>query len=398
MNTKIIISKSQLESAVKNICKVINTKNALPILSDIYFKCDKDANTIQAMGSDSDVWLTYNLVPNELGENTDFCVDAELLKNALANLPDQLLEIYVQMGGEFQNMSINHQTGHTIIPVESAENYPKPIAIDKKNLPFLSVQVQTLQQPVKRSMYALAADELRPIMGCLMFDKAGDHLNIVASNGHVLIKNEERTEQIQVQQDISFIMHKKPATILAAIMDKLDIDDNIIFHVDERQVMIASSGVTLHYRMIEGKYPNYDSVLPVGQPYNMKVYRQQLLNAIKNVSPFTNSSSNMVVLRIEANAEDPDHDALTIMGSDYDFGISATDTISVKTNLTDQYMNIGMKASTLIDSLARLAESEVEIKFSEPMRAITITPVDPHVKEETITMLVMPMLINDSDK
>jgi DNA polymerase III sliding clamp (beta) subunit (PCNA family) len=106
----------------------------------------------------------------------------------------------------------------------------------------------------------------------------------------------------------------------------------------------------------------------------------------------------MVVLRIEANAEDPDHDALTIMGSDYDFGISATDTISVKTNLTDQYMDIGMKASTLIDSLARLAESEVEIKFSEPMRAITITPVDPHVKEETITMLVMPMFINDSDK
>ena len=135
---KIVVSKTSLEKAVKNIAQVINKKCALPILGDIHFKCIIDTtkqqgttiNTMEVMGSDSEVWLRYDLSLEELSEDGEFCVDATMLKNALANLPEQPLELIVQPVGDVANMDINHQTGHTIIPVESADEYPIRCEID----------------------------------------------------------------------------------------------------------------------------------------------------------------------------------------------------------------------------------------------------------------------------
>ena len=389
--------------AVKNICRVINTKNALPILGDIHFKCYTDntaqngtpVHYIEVTGSDSEVWLRYYLTPENLEGDGEFCVDATMLKNALANLPGQLLEIIVQPVGEYANMAINHQTGHTIIPVESADEYPQPLQIDENNLPTLCSDVSILKRAMKRSLYALADDPLRPNMGCMYFDKIEEQLNIVASNGHVLIKNVERADEIKDQQPVSFMMPKKVVNTLLAIMGDLENDDCLYFAVDERQVkMDCDSQFMLQFRTPEGRYPNYDSVIPSEQPYFARGDRQAMIQAIKNVSPFTNSSSNMVVMRLQTLAEDPDGDTLEFIGEDADFSTSATDRIHVHDNYMDAFIQIGMKASSLIDSLGRLVEHEVEIQFADPSRAVTIRPLNPINKDEEITMLIMPMIID----
>ena len=158
---KIVVSKTSLEKAVKNIAQVINKKCALPILGDIHFKCQQgnSGNYMEVMGSDSEVWLRYDLSLEELSEDGEFCVDATMLKNALANLPEQPLELIVQPVGDVANIAINHQTGHTIIPVESSDEYPKPIQIDEDNLPCLSATCSVLKRAMKRSVYALGDDE-----------------------------------------------------------------------------------------------------------------------------------------------------------------------------------------------------------------------------------------------
>ena len=149
-----------------------------------------------------------------------------------------------------------------------------------------------------------------------------------------------------------------------------------------------SDNITLTFRTPEGKYPNYESVIPVAKPYFLNADRLALIQAIRNVSPFASDSSNMVTLHIEQQK-------LTIHGDDTDFSTSATDSLDIETNLQDGYMNIGMKASSMADSLSRLTESRVEMNFIDPSRAVVITPVDPYVKDETITMLIMPMMLNN---
>lgn len=388
MVMKFVIAKESLEKAVNNICRVINNKNVLPILGDIYFHCDRDINIVEVMGSDSEVWLKYDLTASELSECLDFCVDAGMLKKALANLPEQPLEIIVQHGGEYQNMAINHQTGHTIIPVENADEYPMPVELNADALPCLAVDVDMIKKPMKRCMYAVTDDPLRPVMNTIYFDNTGDSLNIVASNGHVLVKNEECADRLGGQASLAFMVPKKAAVVMLGIMGDLDGEDNILFHVDERQVQMDSKNISLTFRTPEGKYPNYESVIPVAKPYFLDADRLSLIQAIKNVSPFASGASNMVTLHIEQQK-------LTIYGNDQDFSTSATDSLDIETNLQDGYMNIGVKASTMVESLSRLAESKVEVAFSEPSRAITISPLDPYVSDEIITMLIMPMILND---
>ena len=386
---KIVISKETLEKAVSNICRVINTKNALPILGDIHFMADSTTHTIHAMGSDSEVWLKYELQANEVSESGQFCVDADLLKKALANIPDQPLEIIVQQGGEYQNMAINHQTGHTIIPGENADEYPMPITIDIDNLPCLGVEVDTIKKPLKRCMYAVCDNPLTPVMNTVFFDYDCERLNIVASNGHVLVKNSEMNEVTKNNpHGLAFMVQKKAAVVLQSLMGDLNGSDDLFFYVVEQQVLMESDNVVLQFRIPEGKYPNYESVMPVATPYSMEVDRMALITAIKNVAPFTSESSNMVVLHIEGQK-------LTITGGDADFNTSATDTVNIETNFQDGYMNIGMKAAHMIDSLSRLAESRVGIKFCDPSRAVTFSPVDPYVKDETIIILIMPMMLNN---
>ena len=391
--------------AVKNICRVINTKNALPILGDIHFKCYTDntaqngtpVHYIEVTGSDSEVWLRYYLTPENLEGDGEFCVDATMLKNALANLPVQLLEIIVNPVGEYANMAINHQTGHTIIPVESADEYPQPLQIDENNLPTLCSDVSILKRAMKRSVYALGTDELRPVMSCLYLDKKDDQLNIVATNGHVLIKNVEKPEWMKNQQNVSFAMPKKVVNTLLTIMGDLLGEYDLYFAVDERQVKMDCDNIMLQFRTPEAKYPNYDSVIPSEQPYFARGDRQSMVQAIKNVSPFANSSSNMVVMRLQTLAEDPDGDTLEFIGEDADFSTSATDRIHVHDNYMDDHINIGIKASSLIDSLGRLVEHEVEIQFADPSRAVTIRPLNPINNDEEITMLIMPMIIGESN-
>lgn len=385
---KIKINKENLEKAINNICRVINTKNALPILGDIRFMCKKLYPLVQVMGSDSEVWLKYDLLPaTEPSEDGEFCVDAGLLQKALKNLPEQPLEIVVQHGGEYQNMAINHQTGHTIIPVENADDYPLPVELNADALPCLAVDADLIKKPMKRCMYAVTDDPLRPVMNTIYFDNTGDSLNIVASNGHVLVKNEECADRLGGQASLAFMVPKKAAVVMLGIMGDLDGDNNILFHVDERQVQMDSGNISLTFRTPEGKYPNYESVMPVAKPYFLDADRLSLMQAIKNVSPFASEASNMVVLHIEQQK-------LTIQGYDMDSSTSATDSLDIETNLQDGYMNIGVKASTIIGSLSRLAESKVEVAFSEPSRAITISPLDPYVSDEITTMLVMPMTLN----
>jgi DNA polymerase-3 subunit beta len=384
---KIKINKETLEKAVNNICRVINTKNALPILGDIRFKCEKQIPIVHVMGSDSEVWLKYDLVTIEQSDGGEFCVDAGLLQKALKNLPEQPLEIVVQQGGEYQNMAINHQTGHTIIPVESADEYPLPIELNADALPCLAVDADLIKKPMKRCMYAVTDDPLRPVMNTIYFDNTGDSLNIVASNGHVLVKNEECADRLGGQASLAFMVPKKAALAMLGIMGDLDGEDDILFHVDERQVQMESDNISLTFRTPEGKYPNYESVMPVAKPYFLNADRLALIQAIKNVSPFASGASNMVTLHIEQQK-------LTIHGNDQDFSTSATDSLDIETNLQDGYMNIGVKASTMIESLRRLAEINVEVAFSEPSRAITISPLDPYVSDEIITMLVMPMTLS----
>ena len=375
---KIIISKKRLEVAVKNICRVINKKNALPILDDIRFDVSPQEKTVTLTGSDSEIFLHYKVELDAAeGDSTQFCVGAKWLKMALAELKDQPLTISLSQDGTA--VIIQHQTGSTQLPAIDAAEYPL-VKWNSETTCTWTLDSPMLKRVLDRSIFFMADDEMRPVMCGAYFCQAKNQLNIVASDGHVLIHN---CEEI-TNQDGSFIMPKKAAKLLAKMITGTD---EVKISFDERMVSVAHGSMEMDLRAIEGKYPNYLAVIPESTPYELTVDILSLLAAVRNVVNFTVENHRQVKLDIQH-----DH-RLTVSGADWDQSVAADDTIDIEyPNGTP--MQIGVKGDSLIKVLQLTTGRRAVIHFTDPSRAITIVTEEP-IENEAVTMLMMPMLLND---
>ena len=376
---KLIISKTALEMAVKNICRVINPKNALPILADILCMVDEERKTITMTGSDSEAWLTYQVALLECEGGGPFCIGADLLRDALSELSEQPVTILATTESD-NRFTLKHESGETVLPLELSDEYPTPRHIDS-TVNEWTLESGMLKRVLKRSMFATANDDLRPVMNGVYFDQQDGVLNVVASNGHVLIRNAEEVDNLPH----SFIMTKKAANLLPTLMDG---DDEVVMAFDDRAVRVEQGPMSFTFLMVEGKYPNYMSVIPQDAPYSLTADRQALLKALRNVAHFTNNSSRLVKLTMLSNQ------TMELRGEDFDFSTAATDRIGIDYP-AGRDMTLGVKADSIIDELSRIIEPKVTMHFTDPSRAVTITPIDPLYQGEEITMLLMPMLVNE---
>jgi len=383
---KFSVKKTKLEKAVKNICRVINNKNALPILGDIRFSVNEKDKVLTILGGDSEIYLSYLLCLETAEGGGEFCVSASYLSDALVELKEQPLEIIADIEhGTDAKFVIRHEKGQTVFPLESADEYPTVEEIDEDKATLWQMTTGTLKRSISRSLYAMANDDLRVIMNSVFFDVKDDHLNIVASNGHVLSRTRIAVDSSMTPGN--FVMPRKTARLMTSLLATDDMEDVTDILFNERMAQFESDNMKVQFVFIEGKYPNYESVIPDGK-HELTIDRQELLSAIRNVGNFTPDSSRFVRLDIY-----PDQ-RMILTGEDCDFSKMADDSISIESEYNEQ-MSIGLKSTSLIDTLKQLSEPTIMMRFTEPSRAITIVPVDPIHDDEEITMLLMPMVIPD---
>lgn len=145
------------------------------------------------------------------------------------------------------------------------------------------------------------------------------------------------------------------------------------------------SGYTMTCRFIEGRYPNYNSVIPQNNENKVVLERQTFLNALKRVSVFSNQASNLIKLQLSNNN-------IIVSAQDIDFSTAAEETISCQYAGTS--MNIGFKSSFLIEILNNIPSAEISLELSDPSRAGLIIPQE-NEENEDLLMLLMPMMLND---
>lgn len=375
---KFIVNKNALEICVKNLCKVINSKSVLPILGDIRFDIDENDKTAKMTASDSEIWLSYTIALNSAEGGGSFCVCSVWLAAMLAQVSEQPLTITATT--ETTNMfTMDYQDGSAFCPVEKAEEYPMPQS-EGKGVHSVKVDAKVMKRAIKRSLWTTAEDELRPVMNGVYFDMSGNEIDIVATDGHHMMKTSDVLDD--ENETCSFIMPKKVAKLFSDIMT----DGDIELTFDDRRCAIETDNSSLQFLFIEGKYPNYNSIIPSAFKHEVGCDRHILLSALMAVNPFSNGSSNMIVLTFEG-------DNMEVSGNDYDMSIGAMKKIRVEGD-TKEKISIGVKASPLITLISKLQSLSVVIKFNDPSGAIVIVPADDE-DDEQITGITMPMLIND---
>lgn len=371
------VSSSALSSKLNMLAKVIGSKNSLPILDCFLFQVANGEMSITASDSDNVIKSTLALTDHD-GKG-EFCVPNRVILDALKELPEQPLHFDVDAAGEAVAIKIVYQNGLYNFTGQSAEEYPRTQSMNDA-CTTVSLPTEMLINNISRSLFATANDELRPVMNGIYFDLTADALAIVASDGHKLVRSKNFT--IKSESPSAFNLPKKPASLLKNILSK-DGDDAII-KFDDRSAEIQFTDGVMRCRLIDGRYPNYNSVIP-NNPNEVTVDRRGLQSALRRVLPFASESSQLIRFHIESGR-------FEVSSEDIDFSTSAKEQLSCEYNGSP--ISIGFKGSSLMEILSNLTSDNIIIQLADPSRAGIIVPAE-QPENEDILMLIMPMLLND---
>ncbi len=358
------------------LSKVFNNKNSMPILDCYLFEVSSGTLTITA--SDSENIMKTQIQLEEADSDGNFAINNRTISDAVKELPEQPLTLDVDMSSFA--VKVIYQNGIYNFTAQSGDEFPRLQPLHD-NAASITLEAATLGADISRSIFATANEELRPVMNGIYFDLTPDALAIVASDGHKLVRT--RNKNITTENPKAFILPKKPAALLKNVLQKTE--DKVEIRFDDRNATVTYPDGTLSCRLIEGKYPNYNSVIPQDNPNRLTIDRLVLLGVIRRVLPFASDSSQQVRLHIETGKA-------VISSEDIDFYTSAKEELVCDYN--GSIMDIGFKGTSLMEILSNLDCEDVVLELADPSRPCLIEPSEQPEKED-ILMLIMPMLLND---
>jgi DNA polymerase-3 subunit beta len=373
---KFVVSSSTLLNHLQAISRVINSKNTLPILD--CFLLDLKGNMLSLTAADSETRLETVVEVNSAEGEGSLAINAKNLLDPLRELPDQPLTF--DINDETLEVFIYYHNGKYNFVGLKGDEYPEPKELKDTSI-TLNIEADTLFSGINRTVFATADDELRPVMNGIYFDITADDVTFVASDGHKLVR--VTTTETKGEGRSSFILPKKPANLLKSLLPKETGTVEIRF--DENNAYITMSDYKMVCRFVEGRYPNYNSVIPQNNPNSFTLDRLALLNALKRVAVFSNPASSLVKLQLS-------EDRIVVSAQDIDFLTAAEEMIPC--SYDGNVMNIGFKAAFLIDILNNIPSSDIRMELSDPSRAGLVLPVEKEENEDMLTLL-MPMMLND---
>ena len=370
------VSSSLLSSRLQTISRVINSKNTIPVLDCILFELEGNKLTLTA--SDPDNTLNTSLEVVDCSEDFCFAISAKILIDSLKEISEQPLRFEVNK--DTLEITIYYQNGKYGLVGQNADEYPSAAVLGESAV-AIAIPSKVLANGISRSLFAAADDEVRPVMCGVYFDFTPENVTFVTSDGHKLVRC--RDYSVTGAEKSAFILPKKPATLLKNLFGKEE-QDEVMVEFDGRFAIFDMGEYKLVCRLFDGRYPNYNSVIPQNNPHKLTVDRAALISTLRRVSLFS-SQASLIKLHIEDNK-------VVISAQDTDFSTSAEESITC--SYEGASMNIGFRASFLIDILNNTPGQDVVIELADPSRAGVIVPAEQTDKQELL-MLLMPMMLTE---
>ena len=372
---KFIASSSALLSHLQAISRVINSKNTLPILECFLLKIEGKKLIATASDTETTLVTTFDLIDSDA--DGCYAIPSKTLLDSLRELSEQPLT--VEINDNSLEVTIWYQNGKYKFIAQNGDEYPR--LKDLKDGSNLEIPASTLLNGINSTLFASADDELRPVMNGVVMDVTTENVTFVASDAHKLVRL--RNSSIRGEQNVLLIIPKKPAVLLRSILPKET--GAVIVSYDDNNVIFKLSNYTIFCRLVEGRFPNYNAVIPQNNPYKVIVDRASFLNTLKRVSIFANQASSLVKLSISNNS-------IELTTQDIDFSTSAEETIPCQ--FDGERINIGFKAQYIIDIVSNLDTQDIVLELADPSRAGLFLPAQ-NKADEDLLMLLMPMLLND---
>ena len=371
---KFIVSSTYLLKQLQVLGGVINNSNTLPILDNFLFELNDSKLTVSASDLETTMSSTIDVESTSKGS---IALPARLLLDTLKTFPEQPLTFVVEDNNTVE-ISSNH--GKYALAYADGNEFPKAVALEDPSTTTITGDI--LATAISKTIFAAGNDDLRPVMRGVFFQFSTEGLTFVATDAHKLVKYTR--EDVKASQVAEFIMPKKPLNLLKGIL--AGSDDNVTIEYNDSNAKFTFENSELVCRLIDGKYPNYEAVIPKENPNKLTIDRTQFLNSVRRVSIFSNKTTHQIRLKI-AGAE------LNISAEDIDYSNKAEERLTCDYQGDD--MQIGFNSRFLTEMLNNLSADEVQLEMSLPNRAGILTPIDGLDEGEQVTMLVMPVMLNN---
>ncbi len=373
---KFIISSSELLKQLQLLSGVVSNNNTLAILDNFLFDLQGSVLTLTASDLETTVSTRVSVTSESEGK---ICVPAKLLTDTIKTFPEQPLTIRTK--GEENLFEIVSEQGNYSFGFEKGDDFPVAPELESPSKVKLSNVV--LKEAISKTLFATGNDELRPVMTGVLFQLGTESCIFVATDAHKLVKYTRK--DIQATENVKFIVPQKTLNIIKNASNN---DDNDLT-IDYNQVnaRFTFGNTTFICRLIDGKYPNYQAVIPTENPNVLTIDRIAFLNSIRRLSIFSNKTTHQIKLDLKGNK-------LQLSAEDIDFSNKAEERLN--SDYVGENLIIGFNSKILSEMLSILNTEDVTLEMSEPNRAGIIQPVGGLEEGEEILMLAMPIMINES--
>ena len=268
---KFIVSSIALLKKLQIVGGVINSSNTIPVLDHFLFELENSSLTITASDLETTMSTTIDVDSESKGK---LAIPSKLLLDTLKTFPEQPLT-FVVLENNIIEISSNH--GKYALAYSDGEQFPKTIQLDNPSSTKLSSDV--LLKAINNTLFAAGNDDLRPVMSGVFFQLSNNNLTFVATDAHKLVRYTRN--DVKSSSPASFIVPKKPMNLLKGLLQNFDGD--VTINYNESNASIAFNDILLTCRLVDGKYPNYDAVIPKENPNRLTVDRNSFFKSHKRL-------------------------------------------------------------------------------------------------------------------
>lgn len=374
------ISSGELFQNLQTVAKVINPKSVsvVPVLGNILFEIEGNVLTLTA--ADMSIRISSKIDIQNQGGDGSFIVPDKILLESFKELPDQPIEFDLEE--ETYKATITYQKGHFSLLASTSENYPIATELESADNTYLELEARGMLEALNSTQHIASTDEKRPILTGVLLDIYTDQLVYVATDGKKLVRYIDK--RVTSSKEASACLPSRVCALLSRTLLAKE-SGNVRISFDTKQFFIQGENFQLSTRLLEGKYPNYNSVIPKESPYHITVEKNDLLFASKRVSVFSNRASKMILFDVN-----PEH--IRISANDLELSVAAEEQVASQSNDPTVGLHIGFDFDVLQAILQCVQSEQVMFQMADQTRVAVVTGLQTS-EHVDVCCLIVPLKI-----
>lgn len=377
---KFIVNSQIFNKQLQAMSGVLANNNTVPIINCFHFQIEENILTVRATDLETTLVTKIELESGRSEGLDQVAVPSKLLLDILKNLDD--VPMTFTLNPNNYAIEIASGDGKYSLAGQNAESFPIVPVIEDSAKAIIPASV--LVNCISKTSFACSNDEMRQQMSGIFMKFSTENLTVVATDAHKLVRY--RNSEVQADQDVEFILPRKPITLIKNIIASYKDDFPVTVEYNKTNVSFSFDNFFAVCRLVEGKYPNIEAAIPKENPNKLIVDRISFLNTLRRVSIFANKSTHQVRLAMDGAV-------LEVSAEDIEFSNVAHEKIGCE--YQGSPMEIGFNARFLMEMVNNMETERIIIEMSQPTRAGIIFPYyeEENDSKEDILMLVMPVML-----